>query len=139
MTDADSQQVATEQYIWEELPDDSSLWWRVRAFDTQENDRWSVQSFRFSTSYPEPPTDFTLIEPLDQDTVHTLTPTLRWTASSDPDPQDSVCYRLTWSYNQEFIEFEDSVLSDTFFTFPEEVLFSEQTGKTITECSADIL
>ncbi|MBU1706590.1 right-handed parallel beta-helix repeat-containing protein, partial [bacterium] len=124
----DSQDVAETVLHWGTLEDDQTYWWRVRAFDTHGNSTLSNQLWSFQTYFAEPPSTFPLAMPQNGDTVFTVTPTLKWFQTSDPDPGDTVCYRLVWSYNSEFSTFEDTLICDTSFTFPANLLFNRNFG-----------
>jgi hypothetical protein len=77
------------------LPDDVVIYWKVKAVDTGSLETWSLQQdWSFVVSIPDPPLPFDLLSPADGDTVETLTPTLSWQATTDPDPGDTVTYTL---------------------------------------------
>jgi hypothetical protein len=60
------------------------------------------------------PNAFTLISPDSASTVSTLTPTLRWHKATDPDPQDTVRYRLYYSRLSDFSSTDSIInISDT--------------------------
>ncbi|KPL03955.1 MAG: hypothetical protein AMJ90_02540 [candidate division Zixibacteria bacterium SM23_73_2] len=48
------------------------------------------------------PSSFDLLNPTDEDTVSTLTPTLSWEEAIDPDPQDDVTYTLYYTLDPTF-------------------------------------
>jgi len=105
------------------LADDHAYYWTVHASDLNTPGTWANNTLMFHTYRPDAPDSFALAAPQDWDTVHTTTPTLRWFEASDPDPGDTVCYLLVWSYDEDFSIYEDTLVCDTSFTFPEEVLF----------------
>ena len=51
---------------------------------------------------PNPPQAFELLEPLNGDTLDTDSLTLGWTASFDPDPNDTMAYQVEWSTDPAF-------------------------------------
>jgi len=76
------------------LPDNGQYWWTVSAYDGYEHSALSGPfSFLINTENNVPGT-FTLISPQINEAVATLTPTFHWSASIDPDPLDTVRYRL---------------------------------------------
>jgi len=111
-------------FFFEGLADDHTYYWTVHASDLNTTGRWANDTLMFRTYRPEPPASFALAEPQNGDTIYTTTPTLRWRTSFDPDPGDTIRYRLMWSYSSDFSILEDTTVCDTFFTFPAELLFS---------------
>ncbi len=79
----------------DELPDDSTIYWRVKAIDSEGNSTWSWE-FEFGWSFniyvPDPPVAFNLMTPNDGNELAGLEVTLGWTESSDPDPDDTPRY-----------------------------------------------
>lgn len=85
------------------LPDDVVIYWKVKAFDRGSLETWSNETdWSFLVSIPEPPLPFSLLSPEDGDTVDTLTPTLIWEATSDPDPGDVIRYTLYYDVEAGF-------------------------------------
>ncbi|MCB2211807.1 T9SS type A sorting domain-containing protein [bacterium] len=84
----------------DELPDDSYLYWRVRARDQAGNETWPAHGetpWRFYVQVPEPPGPFALLMPVDGDTLTELDVnalTFSWEESVDPDPDEEVVYGL---------------------------------------------
>ena len=76
------------------LPDDSTIYWRVKAFDSQGDYVWGEDgnAWHFSIDVYDAPSAFTLLSPENADTCWTLDTTLVWGSSSDPDPYNTVCY-----------------------------------------------
>jgi hypothetical protein len=111
-----------------DLADDHTYYWTVHASDLNTPGTWANDTLMFRTYRPEPPASFALAEPQNGDTVHTLTPTLRWFKALDPDPGDAIHYRLMWSYAADFSVYEDTTLSDTSFAFPPGLLLSRGTS-----------
>ncbi|MDH4222948.1 MAG: dockerin type I repeat-containing protein, partial [candidate division Zixibacteria bacterium] len=98
--------------------DDSTYYWKVLAKDINTSGRWSTQTFRFDVYVVQPPDPFTLASPDSASTVSTLTPTLFWNESTDPDPGDQVTYTLYWSFDSLFGT-DSATTTDTSYTLPE--------------------
>jgi len=112
-----------------ELSDDYAYYWTVHASDMNTPGTWTKDTLMFHTYYPEPPGSFPLAAPMNGDTVDTATPTLQWFKASDPDSGDRIRYRLVWSYDADFGISESTMVDDTSFTFPEDLLFSRSVAK----------
>jgi len=102
-----------------DLSDETTYWWKVKAVDTNTSGRWSEETFHFTTYYPEPPEEFSLIYPQDGDTNISMLPTLIWQPAPDPDTGDRITYSLVYSTHSDF---SDSVMipgldEDTSYTF----------------------
>ncbi|MBI5266609.1 MAG: M6 family metalloprotease domain-containing protein [candidate division Zixibacteria bacterium] len=85
------------------LPDNLRFWWRARAFDGYEYSGWSgARSFWVGGS--NAPTAPVLIDPPDSSglPLFDFKPTLRWTASTDPDMYDTIHYKLELSQSEGF-------------------------------------
>ena len=99
------------------LGENCHYWWQVRAFDGFEYSPWSVNSMFAVNGTPEPPTAPDLASPPEPSgkPVFDLKPTFIWSASSDPDPNDTVRYRLEISTTQNFtfVNTIDSLLAPT--------------------------
>jgi hypothetical protein len=78
--------------------------WRVRAFDGYEYGEWSTYGTFYVDGIPEPPQAFTLISPPDSSglPVFNMLPTFAWNRSYDPDPFDTVRYKLELSTKSNF-------------------------------------
>lgn len=48
-SELDSQDVTTTEIIWEDLADEQTYWWKVKAFDLQGNGTFSNQSWSFTS------------------------------------------------------------------------------------------
>ncbi len=94
-----------------------TIYWRVRAYDADRNNRWSSDTWRALAEIPDPPSQFSLIYPRDGEHLLTLTPTLNWTASTDPDRDDEVSYEVIWSVNNWTTSDTISGIVGTTFTF----------------------
>ena len=78
-----------------EIEDDSRYWWKVTAFDTQEQSTNSnQQDWYFDVFVIDPPGAFQLLTPDSASTVMFTSPLLSWTTSVDPDPGDEVTYTV---------------------------------------------
>lgn len=96
--------------------DDRMFWWKVRAQDTNTTGTWSTQTRAFQVAIPEPPASFTLLSPANESRLAQDTVTVRWSSSSDPDPEDNLRYRLEWSSMPDFSEAFQVETADTFYT-----------------------
>jgi Secretion system C-terminal sorting domain len=79
----------------DELPDDNTIFWRVKAVDSFELETWSdagETGWSFNVDVFNSPLLFSLISPTVNDTCWTLDTTLTWNATSDPDPYDTPLY-----------------------------------------------
>jgi hypothetical protein len=90
------------------LLDDTHYYWRVIAGDTQGQNTISNQVFEFFTAVPESPSAFNLLWPAHDELVLNTSPHLQWQQSFDPDPGDTVNYRVYLSLTAGF-EFADSL------------------------------
>lgn len=87
-----------------QLTDNEIYWWRARAFDGYEHSLWSGGRYFLVNVTQEPPSQPVLLDPPASGNfpVFDLRPTLHWVASSDPDPLDTVRYRVDLSLNSIF-------------------------------------
>ncbi|MBD3166777.1 hypothetical protein GF324_09275, partial [bacterium] len=118
-TDPDSSETAETSATVTGLSDDTSYWWRVRAFDTQGNSTFSNQTPELRVYIPEAPNDFALLSPEDGSTVAENEVMVSWEAATDPDPNDNILYTVEWSVDENF---ETSYTAET-----------EETSYTITD------
>ncbi len=88
----------------EDLPDDATVYWKVRAVDTNSPGTWSTppEGWSFDVYIPEPPSPFSLLGPADGSTLDALTADFSWEAAADPDPGDVVTYQLELSLDDTF-------------------------------------
>ncbi len=98
MNDPVEHDAGAESELTLELTDDTSYWWRVHARDTNTegtfSDIWSLH-----VAVPEPPGPFSLLLPEDgasfaPDQAEAVT--FSWTASEDPDPDETPAYMATF-------------------------------------------
>ncbi|MBD3165892.1 T9SS type A sorting domain-containing protein, partial [bacterium] len=103
-TDATEYDAGTDlSYEVTDLADDSEFWWRVKATDDNTDGTYSDER-SFSTAIPEAPTAPGLTSPEDEVIVDALPLTFEWTASTDPDPEQSPTYSLEISMDEEFTD-----------------------------------
>ncbi len=113
---AESQeQNATPTSELDELPDSVSVWWRVRAQDTNSIGRWCrpFEGWSFDVDVEYPPEPFSLVTP---DSGYEAADTIlafRWMSSSDPDEGNTLLYYFVYSDNEEFTDSSFQVLLDT--------------------------
>ncbi|MFZ1683991.1 MAG: hypothetical protein WAU88_07640 [Candidatus Zixiibacteriota bacterium] len=108
------------------LAENCHYWWQVRSFDGYEYSDWSsLAQFRVNGT-PEPPNAFSLMNPQapDNKPVYSLLPTLQWNQATDPDPGDTVRYRVELSLSAGFgLPFIKDSLLATQFQVPDSLQF----------------
>jgi len=108
---------STGWQVPESLMDNDRYWWRARAYDGYEYSDWTdlFASAFFVNGTPEAPTAPTPIIPPDTSglPVFDMLPTFTWGGSFDPDPFDSVLYRLEIALDSDFafVNITDSINS----------------------------
>lgn len=98
--------------------DNTIYYWKVRAFDTYGEERWSTETdWKFAIDlYNQTPGQFNLIEP-DNSVLTTLTPTFSWSESVDPDPLDTLLYEIQIDTDMNFTNpLQYSVIQNLNFT-----------------------
>ncbi len=82
-----------------DLSDDSTYYWKVKAYDTNGAQRWSTETnWKFLTNVSnDPPGAFELNFPTNSYVTTDLTPDFDWENSYDPNPVDTVTYTLCYS------------------------------------------
>ena len=95
---------STGGQITDSLGENCIYWWSARAFDGYEYSEWSYYETFFVNGVPEPPSDPTAILPPDTSglPVFDMLPTFIWSQSYDPDPLDTVRYKLEISIDSNF-------------------------------------
>ncbi|MDP8208420.1 MAG: T9SS type A sorting domain-containing protein [Candidatus Electryonea clarkiae] len=95
----------------DELPDDDTVYWKVRSQDTNTEGTWSSpdEGWSFDIYIPEPPEAFSLLAPDDGSTIDEDEIELSWEAATDPDPGDVIEYIVWWATDEDFSENLDSV------------------------------
>jgi Secretion system C-terminal sorting domain len=82
----------------DELPDNTTIYWRVRAQDQASNQTWPMHGetpWSFLVQVPEPPSEFILLLPVNDDTLtieEISQLVMDWEDSIDPDPGEEVVY-----------------------------------------------
>ncbi len=74
-------------------------WW-VLACSSPDTVECSERFRFFIRPEDQPPSHFSLLSPLDGDTLHTTLVTFRWEASEDPDPGDEVLYNWEMTFDE---------------------------------------
>jgi hypothetical protein len=91
--------------------------WYARAYDGYEYSDWTDWEYFWVNAAEEYPTAFDLQYPPDTgwSQVHEFPATFQWSISTDPDPMDSVYYRLIVSIdsNFTFTAIHDSIFQDS--------------------------
>ncbi|MFC2170662.1 hypothetical protein ACFLQJ_01640 [Calditrichota bacterium] len=88
----------------DDLPDDTTIYWRVKATDSYD---WitlcsaDTAGWSFNIDIPESPEAFRLLTPSNGSNLDTLQPTLTWELTTDPDPYDSVHYDIWIDLNND--------------------------------------
>ncbi len=117
---------STGGVITDPLAENCRYWWRARSFDGFEYSEWSPYGQFMVNGSPEAPTAPILDSPPlpDNKPVFTLLPTLSWLPSFDPDPSDTVRYKLELSLtaNFSFVLPVDSLLT-TQWTVTDSLMF----------------
>ncbi len=129
--------LGTAVYITESLPSgpDTTGWtvpaalvedrlylWNCRAFDGYEYSDWSAMRSFWINELEQSPSPFDIIQPPTDATsqIYSMPIAFIWGSSSDPDPLDSILYRLELSLdsNFTFISTHNS-LADTHLIIPD--------------------
>ncbi|MFH1379226.1 MAG: hypothetical protein ABII23_02995 [bacterium] len=121
------------------LEDNLIYYWKVDAVDSSNNITNSTQSdwsFILNVSNEAPQT-FDLISPADEEVVFTGKPLFDWEDSSDPDPLDTITYRLVYSLdpNLQFLSTEVTGIAVSEYTSV--VTLQEQTSYYWTAYASD--
>ncbi|MDP8285109.1 MAG: hypothetical protein RAP03_00465, partial [Candidatus Electryonea clarkiae] len=113
--DSASTEEGDTSYVFNNLPDDTHYWWKVRAQDRNSNGAWSDETFNFQVYIIESPGNFSLAGPADESIVQNDTVTVSWTIAEDPDENDVVTYHVEWSEESDFSDFYTGSTTDTIF------------------------
>jgi hypothetical protein len=86
------------------LQENCRHWWQARSFDGFEYSGWSGYDSFWANGTPEPPTAPQGQYPPDIGNmpVFNMLPTFLWSASTDPDPVDTVRYKLEIAMDSNF-------------------------------------
>jgi len=116
-SDADSATTFDTEYDLEDLEEDNTYWWRVRAQDQNTNGTLSDETFRLSVYFIDEPEPFSLLSPGDGDTITADTARMAWETAIDPDPDNWIEYKLWWATDANFTQNLDSISTgDTTYT-----------------------
>ena len=88
--------------LFDEIPDDATVYWRVKAFDSFGSETWAdgnPDGWSFTIDVYNEPSAFGLTSPAQGDTAWTLDALLEWADSFDPDPYDTTHYDV-WVGNE---------------------------------------
>jgi len=88
-------------YEWTATDVNQKYWWKVKAVDTNTDGTWSNETFSF-TIQTLPPAAFSLLTPVNDDTLTNNKASMSWQASVDPDPGDMVKYTVYLSVDEAF-------------------------------------
>ncbi|MFH0765374.1 MAG: hypothetical protein V2A61_03030, partial [Calditrichota bacterium] len=86
----------------EELAENNSYRFRVKAEDPYESSPWSDFRVFYVNALEEPPAAFSLEYPIGGATIYPLHPTLRWKEAIDPDPLSQVTYTVDIAKTPDF-------------------------------------
>jgi len=108
--------------MFDELPDDETIYWRVKAVDSFGLFTWADPGelgWSFIVNVYQSPSAFGLISPANGDTSWVLEAELVWEESSDPDPYDEVCYDVWVGYEPDLSDawLEADSIEATSFLF----------------------
>jgi hypothetical protein len=96
--------ILTNYYTTPSLVENATYWWRVWAGDGTASTPCNATFYFKVNVEPSPPEAFILISPTDNYiSSMTTTMTFSWHSTTDPDPDESVTYDLSWSESQEFL------------------------------------
>ncbi len=91
------------------LAEDVTTYWRVRAVDADGGQTFASSVFHLALNqFNSAPSVFSLQAPADGSDVAVAQPTLIWTSALDPDPGDSLTYRVEYSSSEIFDVFTAS-------------------------------
>jgi hypothetical protein len=82
-----------------QLVENAAYWWKVSAQDTDGIQVWSDTKSFVVNFMNEPPTSFGLVYPMFGQNVNSVSINLVWDSSIDPDINDTVSYKLYYSYD----------------------------------------
>jgi len=96
------------------IDDDTRYWWKVTAYDLVGYETNSnQQNWYFDVFVADPPDPFTLISPDDLETVDETSVLLTWNAATDPDPDDSIVYKVYLDETASFSDPDSVVTAET--------------------------
>lgn len=98
--------ILTNSWITSPLSDDTTYYWRVRAYDSGglASPGYLVQaSKRFvSDGVNKLPLPFAIVSPIGDAIIGTDSPQFQWNLTTDPDPIDTLTYSVVYSTSQDF-------------------------------------
>ncbi len=97
-----------------------TYYWSVKAVDGHSNERMADDTLSFTLQITQEGLPaFALLEPPNNSSVDTETPTLTWASTTSPHQDDPVSYTLYWSVDDPTFAEADSAhgLTDTTYTF----------------------
>lgn len=78
------------------IEEGDSIYWRVRAV-AGDDTRMSLESWAAYAEVADAPNPFSLISPMNNTQLATLSPAFAWNEATDPDHGDQILYDLIWS------------------------------------------
>ena len=109
---------------YENIKDNLTYYWRIRAYDTYEYSSWSDSRTFIFNKFNNPPGPPQVNYPLSGDIINTQSPLIRWSAASDSDPGDTAMtlkYFIALSTDRNFVRYSGyySNKGETSIRFPE--------------------
>ncbi|MDP8205400.1 MAG: FG-GAP-like repeat-containing protein [Candidatus Electryonea clarkiae] len=89
----------------DELPDDSTIYWRVKAVDIYGAYKWAddnEEGWSFDIYLPEPPSSFHLLSPEDRDEESQANVTFEWEVPENTDPGDVFTFTIHLAEDEDF-------------------------------------
>jgi hypothetical protein len=84
------------------LVENATYWWAVRADDGKESSSCAATFYVMVDAVQEPPAAFALAAPSDSQVLSSTTVQFSWQAANDPDPTDTLTYRVSWAATADF-------------------------------------
>ena len=117
--------ITTNSYQFDDsLNDNEIYYWKVKATDENGETRWSYnENWKFIINTTnDPPQNFNLISPINNETVNTINPSFKWENSLDPDPLDTVTYTLFIYDDNQNLLYEYTELSDSSYQIEDQLI-----------------
>jgi hypothetical protein len=111
----------TSLVVTEPLVDNRKYYWKVQAFDPHGAVTWANEGtwWFYTDTANDLPAAFSLVRPESESVETQLFPLLQWTASSDPDPVDSLWYSVWLDTLDDFSTSRGFLSADTSTTPPD--------------------